>query len=243
MTWNAGDSDRLPPSLNEMYEMINKVPGKPDILILQEIFSNNFKCLKELLQFEYGIHSSQISSKILNLGILSSYKISNSELIVFSNKISGALKAEINTNGRIINIYCVHLEYIRKKTRDKNGYVNFKFSEILNILKKEIYLQNPRKIEAVTLLKKSGKPGKLTILAGDFNTVAFSSSIKEIKKYYKDAMPFFKSFLSGTYKKIHFPVKPRIDYIFHSPDICVENFDVIRETPGDHYPVISDISF
>jgi endonuclease/exonuclease/phosphatase family metal-dependent hydrolase len=242
MTWNAGDSDRTPPNIDEMYELVSKAPKKPDILILQEIFFNNFKGLKERLNFSNSIHSSQISTKILNLGILSSCEISKSELIVFSNKISGALKAEINHNGQALNIYCVHFEYIRKKTRDKNGYVDLKFNEIFNILKKEIYLQNPRKNEANKLLEIAGKPGKATILAGDFNTISFSSSIKNIKKYYNDAMPFFKSFVSGTYKKIHSPIKPRIDYIFHSPDINVKSFKIIRQTPGDHFPVIADIS-
>lgn len=244
MTWNTGDSDRTFPKACELAEFINQTKKKPDIIIFQEIYHNSYLKLKKNLGYKYGIHSSEISSKIKNLAILSTSELSNHELIVFSNNISGALKTEIKINKRNnLKIYSVHFEYIKQKKRNKNGFVSLKLKEIIDILKKEISLKNPRKLEAKKLLEKTGKPGNATILAGDFNTVSFSSSIRIIKKYYKDAIPFFKKFTSGTYKKIRFPLKPRIDYIFHSPDIFVENFEVIKNTPGDHYPVTATIKY
>ncbi|MGE4518432.1 MAG: endonuclease/exonuclease/phosphatase family protein [Desulfobacteraceae bacterium] len=244
MTWNTGDSNRTIPKASDLYDVIIRYGKKPDILILQEIFYNNYSDLKKKLNYRYGIHSSEISPRMKNLAVLSSHELFDHELIVFSNNVSGALKTEIRTNdSENLKIYSVHLEYIKKKTRDDSGFVNLKLKEIIDIFKKEISAENPRKAEAKKLLDQSGKPGKKTILAGDFNTVSFSSSIRRIKKYYCDAMPFFKLFSSGTYRKIHFPFKPRIDYIFHSPDLNIESFEVIKSTPGDHYPVSASIKY
>ncbi|MDY0132902.1 MAG: endonuclease/exonuclease/phosphatase family protein [Desulforegulaceae bacterium] len=242
MTWNTGDSDRSLPKASEIQALINKNGQNPDILIIQEIFYNNYSSLKKRLDYKHGIHSAQISQNLKNLAILSSFELSGHELIVFSKNISGALKTEVEMpDKKKLKVYCVHFEYIKNKSRDNNGYVSLSFKDIIEILAKEVSCENPRKHEAEKLIEKAGKPGQRTIIAGDFNTVSFSSSVRTIKKFYSDAAPIFKRLSSGTYKKISFPIKPRIDYIFHSPDIKIEAFKIIKETPGDHYPVTAKI--
>jgi len=44
-------------------------------------------------------------------------------------------------------------------------------------------------------------------------------------------------FFKATYEKIAWPIKPRIDYIFHSPVIRCIDAEVIQKSHGDHYPV------
>jgi hypothetical protein len=41
----------------------------------------------------------------------------------------------------------------------------------------------------------------------------------------------------GTYHKIAFPLNPRIDYIFVSPRIAVDQAGVLPRSAGDHFPV------
>ena len=239
VTWNAGDSNYPPPSYNEILKIIDK-NNPPDVLILQETFFERFIKIKELLNYEYSIHSSKLSDQIENLGILSKKKISSPDLIIFKNKDSGALKGTITVNQESeIQMVCVHLEYIKAKTRDNKGYVDLSFTESIKILKQEIFNNNKRNREAKKLIEWCGKKTEKTVIGGDFNTISISSGIRKIKKHYKDSMPFYKSFfsMSGTYKKIRFPVEPRIDFIFHSKDLKVKSSGIIKKTPGDHYPV------
>lgn len=43
------------------------------------------------------------------------------------------------------------------------------------------------------------------------------------------------------YKDLGFPLKPRIDDIFHSQGISAEQSGIIRSGPGDHYPVWAEL--
>ena len=75
------------------------------------------------------------------------------------------------------------------------------------------------------------------IIGGDFNTVPFSKAIRKMGKIYDDALWPSVDYLTGSYNKLSLPIKPRIDYIFHSPDLKRITASVIKESAGDHYPV------
>jgi len=81
------------------------------------------------------------------------------------------------------------------------------------------------------------QPYKNIIIAGDFNTIPFSKAIRKMGKKYNDALwPSF-DYLTGSYNKLSLPIKPRIDYIFHSQGLERITASVIKESAGDHYPV------
>jgi len=79
--------------------------------------------------------------------------------------------------------------------------------------------------------------GRGVIVGGDFNTVPFSTAVRAMERRFEDALWLKADYLGATYKAVMFPVKPRIDYIFHSADMRCLSASVIREGPGDHYPV------
>ncbi len=56
-------------------------------------------------------------------------------------------------------------------------------------------------------------------------------------KSYADALWFKTDYLTATYREVSFPVKPRIDYIFHSGEMTCRSASVIKQGGGDHYPV------
>jgi endonuclease/exonuclease/phosphatase (EEP) superfamily protein YafD len=39
--------------------------------------------------------------------------------------------------------------------------------------------------------------------------------------------------------KLSLPIKSRIDYIFHSSDLKCITASVIKESAGDHYPILA----
>jgi len=83
----------------------------------------------------------------------------------------------------------------------------------------------------------SAKSSDHVIIGGDFNTVPFSKAIRKMGKIYDDALwPSF-DYLTGSYNKFSLPIKPRIDYIFHSPGLKCNTASVIKESAGDHYPI------
>jgi len=56
-------------------------------------------------------------------------------------------------------------------------------------------------------------------------------------KGYENALWPTANYLSASYRAVDFPVKPRIDYIFHSANLRCSEASVMREGPGDHYPL------
>lgn len=239
LTWNIGDSDKKNPSCQEISEVILKQDKKPGILILQEVSLKKLKLLNQKLNYKYYAHSYSQHNKIKNIGILTNYKIVDTQVLNFSENSSGALKAIIETSKGNLSVICVHFDYIKAKKRSENGYVKMSLKEIFHVLKNEIFYNNTRKEEAGKLINWIGKNNSQTIIAGDFNTISFSSGIRKIRKYYKDSISSLKNIfsLSGTYKKINFPISPRIDFIFYSKDLKLKSSQIIKETPGDHYPV------
>ena len=59
-------------------------------------------------------------------------------------------------------------------------------------------------------------------------------------KKYNDALWPTMSYFTGTYTDLDYPFKPlnpRIDFLFHSPDIKTLKAEVVKAGPSDHYPV------
>jgi endonuclease/exonuclease/phosphatase (EEP) superfamily protein YafD len=80
---------------------------------------------------------------------------------------------------------------------------------------------------------------KKMIVAGDFNTFPYSKAVRRMNKALDDSLWQSLDYLSATYPKIAFPIKPRIDYIFHSSGLACQSARVIKDSAGDHYPVLA----
>ena len=153
------------------------------------------------------------------------------------------LVAEIRVGQKRVLVCSVHLERVRSVKKNKEGF-ELPWEKAVQILKTELTSDTPRSMavkEVLALL--ASRPPEEVIIGGDFNTVPFSTAIRAMGRHYNDALRFTADYFTGTYTMVAFPVKPRIDYIFHSAGIEVLEASVIQEGVGDHYPVRAVFNF
>ena len=75
------------------------------------------------------------------------------------------------------------------------------------------------------------------IIAGDFNTVLFSKTIRTINSRFNYVLWPGLDYFKGPYNNLPFSIEPRIDYIFHSPGLKCFKADIVGNSSGDHFPV------
>ena len=236
MTYNIGtlNGDRI--GLDKIVKAVKR-KALPDLLLLQEVHSEKEAIdLAKNLGFEHYIYSNYESGKD-GLAIMSRYGLCKSG-IIYLNKYA-ALAAEILINGRSVLVCSVHLERIRP-IEIKNNMVELPWKTALQFLLTELTQDTPRSRAVDKLLPwLAGRQSDCIIVGGDFNTVPFSKSIRKMEKVFDDALWPSLDYLTGSYRKISLPITPRIDYIFHSPDMKCNAASVIKESAGDHCPVLA----
>ena len=139
---------------------------------------------------------------------------------------------------QVVNVHMDRIDSVIMK--DKKVDVNLGF--LLRFAKNEIWGDSVRSQSAQELMQwLGGKKADHVILGGDFNSVPFSKAIRIIGTRFDDALwPSFK-YLSGTYKRLNFPVAPRIDFLFLSSNIQCRKASVLPLSPGDHFPVRANV--
>ena len=139
--------------------------------------------------------------------------------------------------GRRFLVCSVHVKRIGSLVINR-GSVDLSWKTALNLLITELTCETPRTRAVGELFGwiDSCRPDS-AIIGGDFNTVPFSTAIRKMGNKYDDALWPSINYLTGSYNKLSLPVSPRIDYIFHSPNIKCTSARVIKKSAGDHYPV------
>jgi len=121
----------------------------------------------------------------------------------------GVSEAEVSVSGKTLKVFSTHLAYSN----------DFKHS-------------NMRKFQRGNLLKIMPSTG--VILAGDFNCLPDSDTVKEMETHFQNCG--------------HDSIEPttidnrRIDYIFVSNDIKVKSFEVLQKEGSDHFPILAELS-
>ena len=154
-------------------------------------------------------------------------------------KVTRNLKVRPNlkVTRKKVQVVNVHLDSIDKITmKDKKIEVNL--GSILWFVKNEIWGDSVRSQSAKELMQWLGeKKADHVVLGGDFNSVPFSKTIRIIGSRFDDALWPSLTYLSGTYKRLNFPVAPRIDFLFLSSNLQCRQASVLPLSPGDHFPV------
>jgi endonuclease/exonuclease/phosphatase family metal-dependent hydrolase len=240
MSFNIGDCDYQFPTAAQVAAVV-KDPGTPDILLLQEVRSEKqLTQIQQELGYPYRASILYQRQYRTSLAILSRFAIAQSDHLYFQSSPlgSGVLCGVVQPGDNPILVCSVHLDQIPSKSRLKNGYVDQSVEHSMRQLKTEILDDTVRSRSADELIKWVHAKGYETvIIGGDFNTIPFSKPIRAMNAAFDDALWPSWDYFSGTYFKIKSPLLPRVDYIFHSADLCVSNPGVIRKSPGDHYPV------
>ena len=147
------------------------------------------------------------------------------------------MAVEADVEGRKILLLTVHLERVAG-VRVSKTKIDLSWKTALKILKHELTQETPRTRAVKELLAWiSAHSYEDIIIAGDFNTVPFSKTIRTINGSFKDALWPGLNYLKGSYNNLPFSIDPRIDYIFHSPELKCFAADIIGYSLGDHFPV------
>ena len=132
--------------------------------------------------------------------------------------------AVINVNGTLVNVLSLRL--IAGRAKDRSIGENIRWGK---------YLIGAQHNELSVFLSYFGSLKGPVIFGGDLNVPPNSGIVHEIKSYADDSYLDRHGFGSFTFKASH-PTM-RIDYVFHSKDVIVENSRVEKVELSDHYPV------
>jgi endonuclease/exonuclease/phosphatase family metal-dependent hydrolase len=228
---------------------------QPDIINLEEFHSQakgrSAVCdsIKKVLQTEYA-YFQPFSGTLLNgngLAIISKYPIINQGIIRLTEDGSdtNAIYVDVNINGKIVRIYCVHLQSFLLNAKD-HGYVDSVSQKGKADMRSSRRIGGKLKIafirrsEQVSIMKSNMEKCPYPyILAGDFNDTPSSYAVNQMAKGIKNA---FREQGRGLCKTYNGDVPNyQIDYILASPQFDVMNYTVIEKKLSDHYPVRSDL--
>jgi endonuclease/exonuclease/phosphatase family metal-dependent hydrolase len=245
MSFNVGDSDFSFPKAQEVSLVVRK-SGKPDILLMQEARGEKqIGVIARELGYPYHAEIPYKSLDNSFLAILSIFPVNDVQYLYFKSSLkeSGVICGVINPYGQPILACSVHLDEIKSKRRLKNGYVDQSFKHSLSQIWEEIFGDTVRSKSVDELIPWVASQGRSNIIIGaDFNTIPLSKPIRTMGRAFNDALWPSVEYLSGTYFKIKSPLLPRVDYIFHSATIKTYHPRVIKQSPGDHYPVRAEFS-
>ncbi|KAB3535347.1 hypothetical protein F8154_06675 [Alkaliphilus pronyensis] len=193
-----------------------------DIIGIQEVdngvyrskFRNQIKYLAENLSmyYAYGDNFNYFGGKYGN-GVISKYPIVNYENILLPSKSEqrGLLSTTIDLGSERIQFMVTHLGLYKSERREQ-----------IETIKKHM--------DTVPYEK---------ILVGDFNSTQDTGEISSLSKTMLDT-----GYVSGNNHQPTYDlsiVSGRIDYLFISPSLQLNQYNVIKSRASDHYPAVIDI--
>lgn len=211
----------------------------PDVLFLQEVGNEkDAEYFSKKLGLKYYVFLRDFKGTY-GIAILSKTPLLNHDQIYFkaSRRGGGAHAAEVMVGQEKVQVVNVHLDSVDPITI-VGGKVEVNLRSVVWFIKNEILGDSVRSRSARELVQWLGeKKADHVILGGDFNSVPFSKAIRIIGSRFDDVMWPSLKYLSGTYKRLNFPVSPRIDFLFLSSNLRCRNALVLPFSPGDHFPV------
>ena len=240
VTYNLGTpgGEKIP--LSDVIAAVKSM-GVPDLLILQEVHGEKEASgIAKKLGLGYLVYSNYTPAKAGDgLAIISRYPLSDPHIHYIKVCGHAWFSTEMVVKEEPFLVCSVHLERIRPLEFDKDkDRVELPWKKAFQLLQTELIQETPRTraVNEFLMWVKSHRCERV-IIGGDFNTVPFSTAIRKMGKRYDDALWPGLDYLTGSYQKVPLPITPRIDYIFHSPDIKCRSASVIKHGAGDHYPV------
>jgi len=234
-----------PKGLTDISQWILDV-GRPDILLLQEFMGGvKVEALADRLNYRYSVSGRSFSSQTSQV-ILSDFSLTEVDDLDFNPRNTGdaALCAVAEVSGRRVLVCTVHMRTLKPKLRqDGNG--RYTITSLFRVAADEIFgesqhLKSTRRL--LTWLKN--KDWDIAVVGGDFNTLFLARSIRLMTGTFDDVLWPSMDFFQGTkISKTALPVRPRIDYIFHTEQLSVKSATVLSQRIGDHLPVVAELAF
>ncbi|NBF39121.1 MAG: hypothetical protein GVY14_01785 [Spirochaetes bacterium] len=210
-------------------------PPPADIYVLQEIWSReHLRGIAAALAPLY--HAAYAPT--LRIGILSALPLSDCRVFQPRGASAkyGAFRCEVSS----LAVAGVHLDPIDKE-RTESGFVRMGFVRSARAVLREVFTSTSRSRAAreVTFWLSTWDDER-AIVAGDFNTVPFTRTIRHMNRNFDEVLRGTGDYLDGTYWKVDGRILPRIDFIFYAGALERVDAGIIEEQAGDHYPVVAE---
>lgn len=211
----------------------------PDIVLLQEAFLPKAEKLAQLLHYKM---LSIPGEKRQHVQILSRYPLklkATIKLDSYDGDGQNVVCAEVETEIGQLLACSVYLTSVRSEI-EKDTWDDT--AKLAMISLKEIVADTSRSKEAEELLNwLDPMEYSHVVIGGDFNSLFLSKAARTMRNVYGDSSCFNPSLFTSSHKiqGLHLPVK--VDYIFLSDELSSSGTKIIKESPGDHYPVITNV--
>lgn len=238
----------------EILNIIDDV--SPDILCIQE-FQTNAKGPNDMkghfideLDFKYTnfIPVAENNYDAYGIVIFSKYPILNSgTLDINTNKkvVNRIVYSDIDYHGESLRVYNVHLQSVGFQKEDyayisqeaPSGQVDMQSTKRIGRRLKSAYIKRNEQIDM--LHAHASKSDIPFIVAGDFNDTPLSYSVNrlsgEMQNTFVEKGRGFGITYNGAFPNF------QIDYILASNAFEVLDYQIVKETYSDHYPIWSDL--
>ena len=239
MSYNVGDDHHPNPTSTQIATVIQRA-GVPDLLLLQDnADAAVIAQLAQQLGFPYHL-SGRETTPAVNASLLSRYPLSGSQTLLFENDgvMPGMICADVWVRTATFLACSLYMPSLSGTARKVVGEHDHEYRDVIHLLWNEAFRENARSRDVARVIGWLGKRATGTvIMGGDFNTFPQSRAIRAMGQHFEDVLWLTADSLTGTYIKLNFPLRPRIDYLFHSEDIRAVEAAVVRDSAGDHYPV------
>lgn len=246
MSYNVGNVGAPGATPGEVIETIGEVG--PTILVLQETRGTGYaREVASLASATWDSEYRYIRDASSSIAIITTGVWIDHDLLVKSSSEGDhrVLTALLAVEEMQVLVAGVHLAPI-PKPRNEEGYVDLNLRNAFGIIAAELFADTPRSEAARSVIdyietRAEAENADLVVLAGDFNTIPASRTLRLFRKQYRDTLSTRFAGNRGTYWKIKFPLKPRVDYILVSKDATVRDARVLDGRAADHLAVSATV--
>ncbi len=227
-----------------------------DIICLQEFHTdegthNNILAIQKLGYPYYSFYPlvSHASGSKWGLAIFSKYPLSNSKIIPIhkdNNKMNCSMIAQIKAKGKVYNVCNSHFQSIHLDYDDYDhiNQVKKTWSQLWNkhsfkLFNKILMSYKKREEQIAVVSKKVNNDIPKTIFCCDLNDIPNSYAYNKIASNYNDAFVECGKGFSNTTGILF--ASFRIDYIFASKDMQIQNYKRVRTQLSDHHLIYAHI--
>jgi endonuclease/exonuclease/phosphatase family metal-dependent hydrolase len=238
---------------NKMFDLVKD--ESPDIICFQEFYkddSNTFNTLDTLLQLQKAKnYHAEYTVTVLDkyhfgMATFTTFPIVNRGKVDLSSTSNNTcIYTDIKINSDTIRVYNMHLQSIHLSTVVyKDPKIKFETQEIFenetkNILQRLGTAFSKRAPQADLIAEHMRSCRYPLIICSDLNDTPSSYTYRTVKGNFIDTFKESGMGFGATYAGV-IPFL-RIDYIFHSPALIADNFNIIPEKLSDHYPICCTI--
>ncbi|HHZ20273.1 MAG TPA: endonuclease/exonuclease/phosphatase [Firmicutes bacterium] len=99
-----------------------------------------------------------------------------------------------------------------------------------------------RRLQMAKILQLLEEAAGPVIITGDWNATADAEEVQAIAEWFLDVQAVVGKEHLGTFLSKNSLERPRIDYIFVSPEFGVDKVEIIETMASDHLPVVADLT-